>query len=108
MVTIPVPTPDDGKIRFDKSVSLGTILQILILLVTVAMAWSTLSERQNVFQQRQQEQQMQIAETVSRQERIAELNARQSASLDALEMRVNRLEGEQDRSRGLDIPAKRR
>ena len=49
MATIPIPAPDDNKIRFDKSVSLGTVMQIIILLVTVAMAWSTLSRAAEYF-----------------------------------------------------------
>jgi len=97
MVTIPLPAPSDDKIRFDKSVSLGSILQIAVLIAMISMAWSSEAERVSVFEQRQQEQQKQIQDLSSRMAMISEDGAREAALLDGIEMRVNRLERDQDR-----------
>lgn len=84
--------PDSGGFRFRMTVSLGNLIHIAVLLGMGIMAWTTLQDRQQVYERSTAEQQREIVELVKRQEFSAELNARQAAIIDGLEKRITRME----------------
>jgi hypothetical protein len=78
------------------TISLGNLLQLAALCVMAVTGWVTIEERQNALEKIQGEQQKEIHELAARQEMTAELNARQAAIIDGLEMRMARAENQLD------------
>lgn len=86
-------------VQFRMTVSLGNVIQIVVLCAMALMGWTTIQNRQQEFIQQQAEQAREIHTLTDRMEMSAELNARQAAIVDGLEKRIARLEGQLDRGK---------
>ena len=95
MVTMPIPTPD--KIKFERTITLGTVIQIVTFNVLISMAYATLAQRQQTDENAAAQLQRQVNDLNTREELGDQISARTSAILDGVEMRVHRLELQQDR-----------
>lgn len=77
-------------------ISLGNIIQILVLSGMGIVGWTTVQNRQSMYEQQQKDSQEAIRILAARVEATAELNAREAAIVDEMERRINRLEQTQD------------
>lgn len=99
MATLPMstkPTLPGNGLQFRMTISLGNIIHTGVLLAMATVGWTTIQDRQQVFERTQAEQQREISRLVDRQEISAELNARQAAIIEDLEKRIIRVEQHQD------------
>lgn len=94
-----IPLEPPKGVRFDMRVSLANIIQLLILFVLAVMAWTTIQNRQDAFERTQQEQQKEIRELVSHQEVSAQIESRAAALIEGIEVRLNRVENQEDNRR---------
>jgi uncharacterized protein HemX len=90
------PKPESG-LRFDLSISLGTIVQIATIVVLGIVGYTTIQNNQEQFKADQAQMRMQIDKLAEREQSSAELSAREAAIIDTVERRIGRIEAVEDR-----------
>ena len=84
-------------VTFDRTITLGTLIQIATILVMGAVGWTTIQTNQATVEREQAQQQTELVQLAQRQQEADELSARQAAILDGIDRRVGRIEQSQDR-----------
>ena len=86
-------------VTFDRTITLGTLIQIATILVMGAVGWTTIQTNQATVEREQAQQQTELVQLAQRQQEADELSARQAAILDGIDRRVGRIEQSQDRGK---------
>jgi len=84
-------------VTFDRTITLGTLIQLATILVMGAVGWTTIQTNQATVEREQAQQQTELVQLAQRQQEADELSARQAAILDGIDRRVGRIEQSQDR-----------
>ncbi len=96
----PISNPPDPRgLQFRMTISLGNIIQLVVLVGMGIIGWTNIQDRQAQYEREAIDQQKEIAQLFERMENTAQLNARQAAILDEVEKRVARVEQKQDEGR---------
>jgi uncharacterized protein HemX len=91
------PSSSFNPLRFDKTITLGTIIQIVMIILMGLVGYVTIQNNQVAQARELQEQRDAIQSLSQREEDSAQLGARQAAILDQIEHRVSRIENDEDR-----------
>jgi uncharacterized protein HemX len=86
-------------VTFDRTITLGTLIQLATILVMGAVGWTTIQTNQATVEREQAQQQTELVQLAQRQQEADELSARQAAILDGIDRRVGRIEQSQDRGK---------
>ena len=93
-------SPASGNgLRFDKTVTLGTVIQLVTILMLGVIGYTTMQNNQDRFLEDQKQLRVQVQQIADKQELSGQLSEREAAILDGIEKRITRVENEEDRIR---------